>query len=269
MQEKKSIGQLAAEIINLDQLQVRASDKIDRSECIMYIDDHEVLTLGNFSAIIGKAKARKTFLATMFAAASSGKDSIYNKFIPKGGGRVLYIDTEQSRYHVQVVVKRIKAMIGSEGNVKMFALRPYSPSERVGIIDRILAEEEGVSLVILDGVRDLITNINSEEQSTEAVTKLMKWTAEYKIHIMCVIHQNKADSNARGHIGTEIQNKSESVISVTRPDPESFHTIVKSEYSRSMGFNEFTFSVVDGIPVVDGFSKESLFNKDDKDPVPF
>jgi len=267
MQEEKSIEQLAAEIINLNDLQVKASDKVERSECIMYVDDHEVLTLGNFSAIIGKAKARKTFLATMFAAASSGKDTIYKKFVPKGGGRVLYIDTEQSRYHVQVVVKRIKAMIGSESNIKMFALRPYSPSERVEIIDRILSEEEGVSLVVLDGVRDLITNINSEEQSTEAVTRLMKWTAEYNIHIMCVIHQNKADSNARGHIGTEIQNKSESVMSVTRPDPESFHTVVKSEYSRSMGFNEFSFTVVDGIPVVDGFTKESLY--DNNDPVPF
>jgi len=265
MPEEKSMEQLAADIINLDDLRVKASDKIERSECIMYIDDHEVLTLGNFSAIIGKAKARKTFLATMFAAASSGKDDIYKKFIPKGGGRVLYIDTEQSKYHAQIVVKRIKAMVGSESNIRMFALRPYSPSERVEIIERILFEEEGVGLVILDGVRDLITNINSEEQSTEAVTRLMKWTAEYNIHIMCVIHQNKADANARGHIGTEIQNKSESVISVTKPDLENFRSTVKNEYSRSMGFDEFSFSIEDGIPVVEGFSKDKDL-RDEKDP---
>ncbi len=265
MQEKKSIEQLASELVNIDDLRVKASDDIGRAECIMYIDDHEVLTLGNFSAIIGKAKARKTFLATMFAAAAAGKQDIYKKFIPKIRGSVIYIDTEQSKYHVQKVVKRVKAMVGSESNISMFALRPYSPAERVELIDRILDEEENARLVIIDGVRDLITNINSEEQSTEAVTRLMKWTADHNIHIMCVIHQNKADANARGHIGTEIQNKSESVISVTTEDTNA---VVKNEYSRGMGFDEFSFTIDSGIPVVNGFSKDNILDLDN-DKAPF
>ena len=267
MQENKSIERLSLETINLDDLQVRASDKVARAECIMYIDQREVLTLGNFSAIIGKAKARKTFLATMFAASCVGKKEIYGKFVPKIKGDVLYIDTEQSRYHVQNVVKRIKAMAGSETNIKMFVLRPYSPKERVELIDIILDANQTAKLVILDGVRDLITNINSEEQSTEAVTHLMKWTALYDTHIMCIIHQNKADSNARGHIGTEIMNKSESVISVTKPETDNMRSIVKAEYSRAMGFDEFEFTIEDNIPVVEGSTKDSLF-EETKD-VPF
>ena len=68
----------------------------------------------------------------------------------------------------------------------------------------------------------------------------MKTTADMGLHISTIIHQNKNDNNARGHLGTEIVNKSESVISVTRVKTVS---VVKAEYCRDKEFAPFAFTV--------------------------
>lgn len=42
----------------------------------------------------------------------------------------------------------------------------------------------------------------------------MQWTDDRQIHIHTILHQNKNDENARGHIGTELNNKAETVMQV-------------------------------------------------------
>ncbi len=41
----------------------------------------------------------------------------------------------------------------------------------------------------------------------------MKWTELHNIHICTVIHENYGSAKARGHIGTELANKAETVNS--------------------------------------------------------
>mgnify|MGYP007001916110 CR=1 FL=1 len=48
----------------------------------------------------------------------------------------------------------------------------------------------------------------------------MGWSETKGIHIFTVLHENKIDNNVRGHIGTELQNKSETVISVRKQEHE-------------------------------------------------
>ena len=59
-------------------------------------------------------------------------------------------------------------------------------------------------------------DINSPREATLIVNYLMNWTEEFNLHLHTVIHQNKGDENARGHIGTEINNKSETVLRVEK-----------------------------------------------------
>ena len=69
-----------------------------------------------------------------------------------------------------------------------------------------------LGFVVIDGIRDLVYDINSPSEATCVISKLMQWTDEYQIHLHTILHQNKSDENARGHIGTEINNKAETVI---------------------------------------------------------
>lgn len=64
-------------------------------------------------------------------------------------------------------------------------------------------------IVILDGIKDLMTDINDAVQATIIMEKLMALAKEQNCCIVCVLHQNKSeqDRNMRGSIGTELTNK--------------------------------------------------------------
>lgn len=44
----------------------------------------------------------------------------------------------------------------------------------------------------------VVYDINSPSEATCIISKLMQWTDERQIHIHTILHQNKADENARG-----------------------------------------------------------------------
>lgn len=215
-----------------------------------------ISTLGNFSAVIGKAKSKKTFLITMALATAIRNGTILDKFranFPEGKGRVIFFDTEQSRYHVQKVVRRICHLTENmqPENFDCFALRSMSTYKRREAIEHILNTVPGIGLIVIDGIRDLVKDINSSDESTEIINLLMKWSEEKDIHIIVVLHQNKGDNNARGHLGTETINKAESVISVTRDTQDPSISIVEAEYSRDIDFPAFAFKIDEkGIPYV-------------------
>ena len=64
-------------------------------------------------------------------------------------------------------------------------------------------------IVIIDGLKDLITDINDAVQATQIMEHLMALAQRYNCCIVNVLHQNKseADRNMRGSIGTELTNK--------------------------------------------------------------
>jgi hypothetical protein len=60
-----------------------------------------------------------------------------------------------------------------------------------------------------------------------------------------LLHQNKTDTNSRGHIGTECLNKAESTISISKDKSDVF--VVSCEYSRDIAFDDFGFVISDGV----------------------
>ena len=81
---------------------------------IIWIDNSTIATLGNFSASTGKAKSKKTFnVSALVAASLAGKQVLnYRAHLPEGKRRILYVDTEQSRYHCHTVLERILRLAG-------------------------------------------------------------------------------------------------------------------------------------------------------------
>lgn len=198
-------------------------------------------TKGNFSTIIGKPKSKKTFSLTLFLADYL---KIHN------GKRVLYFDTEQSKYHVQKAVKRIINKNGiAHENFEVYHFRSLSTEERLELIEQAIYFYNDVDLVVIDGVRDLITSINDEVQATMITSKFLKWTEERNIHIITVLHQNKGDDKARGHVGTEIMNKAELVLSVTPSEQDKDTSFIETVVSRNIAIEPFAFKVDEyGIP---------------------
>lgn len=224
--------------------------------CIEIIDNDincRFGTLGNFSAVIGKAKSGKTyFLNFILSSAIRGENWDRVKVdLPTNQKRVILFDTEQSLYDVSRVVYRITtlAKVDAPANFEPYCLRSLSTEDRLMLIEKTIYSRNDLGIVVIDGIRDLIQDINSAADATMITSKLLKWTEERNIHIIVVLHQNKGDNNARGHIGTEIINKAETVVSVEK---EGDLRVVKAEYTRGRVFNSFAFEIdLAGMPYID------------------
>ena len=164
-------------------------------------------TLGNFSASIGKAKSKKTFNVSAIVAAALKNGTVlrYAAELPPDKRKILYVDTEQSPYHCLKVARRILRMAGlptnqNHENLEFLALRKYTPEERIEIVKQAIYRTDHIGLVVIDGIRDMVYDINSPSESTHVISLLMTWTDERQIHIHTILHQNKGDENARGHL---------------------------------------------------------------------
>jgi len=212
--------------------------------------------LGDFGLIIGKAKSRKSFFVNIAVSAALSKDLILNRFksyLPIDKKEVAYFDTEQSKYYVQLAVKRICSQIGEPepNNLHTFNLRSLSPSDRLKFIENEIYSNDRLGFVVIDGIKDLVTSINSEEEATMIASKLLKWSEEREIFILNVLHQNKSDNNARGHIGTELINKAHTVLSVTKAENDNDISIVEPQQCRDKEPETFAFEIDgNGLPVI-------------------
>ena len=213
-------------------------------------------TLGDFGLIIGKAKSRKSFFISIAVSTALGNDAILNRFksyLPPDKNEVIYFDTEQSKYYVQKAVKRICAQVNQPEpkNLHAFHLRSLNPAERLQFIETEIYSNDNIGFVVIDGIKDLVTSINDESEATMIASKLLKWSEERNIYILTVLHQNKSDNNARGHIGTELINKAQTVLSVTKAENDSNISIVEPLQCRDIEPEIFAFEINEfGIPII-------------------
>lgn len=216
-------------------------------EMIQFGEHFRFGTLGNFSVIGGKGKARKTFFISALIAASLSDSKILDIRGSFGGKRVVFFDTEQSEYDLYWAARRACLLNGINkhlSNYDVFCLRPLTPNERTSFIENYLEQTDNVGLIVIDGIRDLLTDINSPDQSTNIVTKLMQWTKVYNIHASVVLHENPGSDKLRGHLGTEVQNKAESVIVIEKPKDKSEVSRVIPRFIRgAKEFQEFAFTI--------------------------
>jgi len=225
-------------------------------------------TLGNFSMVKGKAKSKKSFFINLAISAAVGKGILQNKIrspLKDDFNQVLYFDTEQSEWHVQKAVKRVckEIKVSEPANLNTYNLRKLSPSERLKLIEYAIENTANLGFVVIDGIRDLITSINDEAEASNISSKLLKWTEEYNIHIVVVLHENPGSDKARGHIGTELMNKAETVIALQVDKNDDSISIVSPGFCRNRSFEPFAFTITDeGLPqIVEGYSIEMTSKK--------
>ena len=213
------------------------------------LETYTLGTAGNISLIQGKAKSRKSYFVSALAAAAIRQG--FNENILKAGivkGTVLYFDTEQGDYHAQKVNQRILHLAGiptekGQEYLKYFALRRADTNaDRLAIIEYVLKRIDGVSLVIIDGIVDVANGVNEEAESIALVSRLMKISADLNIHLTTVLHENKNDRGAKGHLGSYLVQKSETVYGVSRSE-DGFTTYIEGLYTRNANFPDLELSV--------------------------
>ena len=229
---------------------IRASDKIEKEPAVLLIDGIAKLTKGNISAVEGIAKSKKTFGLTLMMSCIARGESVVPKFLPVGSGKLAWIDTEQSKSDAHKVVKRIEYMAGGDEGLLFFGMKQYAAKERLSKTEAML-EKYGseIDVLVIDGIRDFVRDFNNPIESSDMVALLMKWTVDFDMHICVVLHANKSDGNMRGHLGTELENKSETVFKIAKMDNMKDTSEVSEKFGRGKNIEPFMFTINDrGMP---------------------
>lgn len=219
-------------------------------------------TYGNFSAFLASPKVGKTTAAAIPIAAHISKRRIagFQTHVPIGKENALWIDTEQGRGEAVNTIKTICNFSGNGHDKQPDGLfyhtfREYGHELRVEMTEYLIQHTPNLGIVVIDGIRDLINSINDEREATFIVSKLLKWSEEGNIHIITILHQNKGDGNARGHLGTELMNKAETVVNLSKEiKGNERQTIVEPKYNRHKEFKSFGIVLRNNEPQIVGVS---------------
>jgi hypothetical protein len=233
-----------------DELIISILDQIEEPIPFISVLSTLIFSAGNISVIGAKQKARKTFFLSMLIVAFLKKKWGSLQGNPPMNPKVLLYDTEQAKAHVFKVVRRIYRMMGwttPNESLKVFYLREKSVDERVEII-KAQIEKHNPDMVFIDGMVDICKDFNSIEESSKTVQFLMEMSAVYSCHISAVLHENKANGDLRGHLGSMVCQKAETAIKLSK---EGDITKVSAEATRNLPFDDFCFQIdEDGIPQI-------------------
>jgi hypothetical protein len=216
-------------------------------------------TYGNISVVTAPPKTMKTFFISLLASCYlSGTNQFGGDIKGHRGeeGKLIHIDTEQGLWHCQNVFSRLYKMdsnIKSE-NYLTYGLRTIDYKTSVEFIEYYLKENINTpSVLIIDGIADLISDVNNLLESKWIVQKLMQWSSDYNCHIINVIHQNFGSTKlGTGHLGTELEKKAETVIKLEANTVNKSWVTVKCGRSRGYSFDTFSFKVENGLPQIVG-----------------
>jgi hypothetical protein len=152
---------------------------------LLFIDEIPILIEGNHTLILGKKKSRKTLFLVWQIAQSNEP--------------VLYFDTEQGRKHAWNIRNKVKQINGHD--LPVFFLRGMSPSDRRDFIYQTLLHwKERPKYIVIDGIRDLMANINDPVESTELIVWLEAIIKEFDVSILNVFaHQQERQQRPRAY----------------------------------------------------------------------
>jgi len=215
-------------------------------------------TFGNLSVITAPPKTKKTFFVSLLASVFlGGKNNFGGDLLGHRENKsLIHIDTEQGKWHAQKVFKRVLDMNALDYSkfYYTFGLRTLNYKTRIEFIEYCLKHKaQNCGLLIIDGIADLVSDVNSLEESNACVQKIMKWSADYNCHIMCVIHSNFGSNKMTGHLGSFIEKKTECQIQLEANTVNKEWVTVKCRRSRGYAFETFSFKVNEiGLPEIIG-----------------
>lgn len=218
---------------------------------------YKLFTLGNFSVIKGASKSQKTFLQTLLVSTYLNKyidnhNKLFNVY-DKIEKKVVIFDTEQHVTDVVQVRQRINAITKQKNNnLIICSLREMNYLEKIEAIENEIAKHKDC-LIVIDGVKDLVRDMNDFGEASEIAEKLLRWSSQSNSHIITIIHTNIGTSKARGHIGSTLYEKCETLLDITQEQKGSPVRKVSCEMVRgSRQFEDFYFEVdkLTGLPKI-------------------
>lgn len=189
-----------------------------------------ICTPGNLATITAQAKTGKSaFIGSMIAAALKPEpveaDTLGLAASNERGLALLHFDTEQSPddhwHHNRRAEGRAKCADRPDWLLSycLTGMSALEASEAVwqAVVD---AAEKfgGVHSILLDGVADLVCDVNDSEECNRFVAELHNLAIKYDCPIIGVIHFNPGSEKSRGHLGSQLERKAETNLVLEKND---------------------------------------------------
>ena len=233
---------LSPQMLLLEQLRITPEKQLKPMEFLFRLFGKPCFPRRELVAITGKAKSGKTFVTSMLMACCQVNEVLAFQRMREEPLHVLWYDTEQSDESTQDILKnRVITMIKatdqttpdpsySGGEIDrpfdVFNVRAVEWKERRDLLREAVTRCKP-DLVIVDGIRDLVNDINDGVLAQEVMEELLHLATQHDCCIVCVLHQNKSgeDHNLRGWIGTELMNKAFEVYSCEKLLPQRIFSL--------------------------------------------
>lgn len=208
--------------------------------------DHKTLTirdklvgsLSNFVVFSGLPKTGKTtYISALIATALHPGDFFQMKLnMPADRKKIAYFDTESSQYDHYRTIERVKYFSCwnrlPEKFFDSFTLRQDGHRVIQNYIEVYLKNNPDCSVLIVDGLLDLILNYNSEEECKELIQYMKRITYVYNVLLITVLHLGKKDKETLGHLGSATDRYAQSTLLIEK-DKNTQSYNLSSKFMRS------------------------------------
>ena len=201
--------------------------KIEFSKPLLKISDESLIFPHSIVLIQGKSGTHKSRLAEHISSAFLRKSGYMRGILEleaRENINVVYVDTErnlteQFPYSIQQILINSGHEIDEEvNNFDYLSLIDIERGKRFEAfkeyLDTIREKYTDHVLIILDVLTDLIDNFNDPKPSLQLIDLLNSVINNYDVSFLCIVHENPNAEKARGHLGTELLNKSSSALSI-------------------------------------------------------
>ena len=184
---------LSPQMLLLEQLRITPEKELPKMDFLFRLFGKPCFPRRELVAITGKAKSGKTFVTSMLMACCQVSDVLSFHREPESPLRLLWYDTEQSDESTQDILRnRVMRMADGGGKLfDIFNVRGVPWKERRDLLCEAVKRCKP-DLVIVDGIRDLVNDINDGVLAQEVMEELMHLATEHDCCIVCVLHQNKS-----------------------------------------------------------------------------
>lgn len=213
-----------------EKLQKAKSTEIKFSAPILKKGEDPILYPRTINVIQGQAGVHKSRLAEYICSALIKKPGCNEELLgfkrtnSSTFHKVIYVDTErnildQFPLAIQSILKKGGYQI--DENPLCFAyvsLLEFERAKRFDVLEEYIKNEKSKSetslFIVLDVITDCLQDFNKVEDSLKLIDFMNKTINEYDVTFLCLIHENPGSEKARGHVGTELMNKSSTFLKI-------------------------------------------------------
>ncbi len=197
---------------------------------LITIQGRTVCSVSGILALGGLPKSRKSFVLSLMVAAIASGENVLG--MNAKAGRVLWIDTEQAPHEFGQKFEMIQRIAGAKAlkSDDVFLFRRERPETVLDALHELCTGGQ-YQYIILDGLTDLVSNVNDFDQARDLLLSLRILTEETQTAILSAIHLSKNSGWTIGALGSAVDRVAESVLTVEKEKDGA--TTIKSRYMRS------------------------------------